>query len=71
MEKSRQSNKSFQELNMKVPSKLIIVGDGNDKNNLQNLVKKLNIKRDVIFTGPVLSSKSNIIIIYVMFSYHL
>lgn len=47
----------FKKLNMKVPSKLIIVGDGNDKNNLQNLVKKLNIKRDVIFTGPVLSSK--------------
>ena len=36
----------LKKLNMKVPSKLIIVGDGNDKNNLQNLVKKLNIKKN-------------------------
>lgn len=34
-------------------AKLLMVGDGNDKSNLERLVNNLGIKDDVIFTGQV------------------
>ena len=33
--------------------KLLIVGEGNDKQNLEELVFSLNLEKDVIFTGPI------------------
>lgn len=33
--------------------KLIMVGDGNDKNRLEKIVSKLELEKDVIFTGEV------------------
>lgn len=45
---------TFKEIKNKISnSKLLIVGDGPDKEDLETLVKKLNLQGSVIFTGKV------------------
>lgn len=43
-------NKVIQEIDN---SKLVIIGDGSDKVNLENLAKELGLKNNVIFTGAI------------------
>ncbi len=43
--------KTFEIVHRKVPSKLLMVGDGPDKRTAELLAKKLGIKEDVIFLG--------------------
>lgn len=46
--------KTFRELiNKDKNIKLIIVGDGPEKNNLENLTKELNLDKNIIFTGLI------------------
>lgn len=55
-----------------LPLKLLIVGDGGLRNNLENLVNKLSISADVVFTGRVPWQKvpiyDNLLDIYVALS---
>jgi glycosyltransferase involved in cell wall biosynthesis len=37
--------------------KLVIVGDGNERDSLENLVQGMGLKDKVVFTGPVLHEK--------------
>ena len=44
----------FSKLIEKIPNaKLLLVGDGPDKKNLKDLVKELNLTKNVVFTGKV------------------
>jgi glycosyltransferase involved in cell wall biosynthesis len=43
--------KAFSELRKKEKAKLLIIGDGTEKRNLERLSKKLNIEEDVLFIG--------------------
>ena len=46
--------KTFKTLNEKIPNaKLLLVGDGPDREELENLTKKLDLSKNVIFTGKV------------------
>lgn len=57
LDKARQINKliyAFSKVNKKINNtKLLIVGDGSDKKNLEKIVKDLNMKNCVIFVGLV------------------
>jgi glycosyltransferase involved in cell wall biosynthesis len=43
--------KAWHMFRVKLPGKLIIFGEGEEKDNLLELVKKLNIENDVVFKG--------------------
>lgn len=55
-----------------IPLKLLIVGTGSEEKNLKNLVQKLNLKNDTIFTGRInhseISLYHNMVDIFVAFS---
>ncbi len=55
--------KAFSQINTKLTNwKLIIIGDGPTKNNYQNLIKKLDLNNQTIFTGFISEKeKSNIL----------
>lgn len=45
--------KVFALVRKKIRSKLILVGDGPEKNNIEKLVRNLKLQKDVIFTGRI------------------
>ena len=45
--------RAFAEVRKRIPAKLIILGEGDEKSNLQSLIDKLGIKEDVLLPGFV------------------
>lgn len=45
--------RAFKNVLQKIPAKLIIVGDGPEKNNLQDLVGSLNLSNNIVFISNV------------------
>lgn len=55
--------KAFGIIKQKLPStklKLLLVGDGTQRNNLENLVAELGLKQDVVFTGAIPNEKVSV-----------
>lgn len=47
----------FANIKSKLPAKLIFVGDGPEKNNIEQLVRQLNLHHDVVFLGKITDPK--------------
>jgi glycosyltransferase involved in cell wall biosynthesis len=49
--------RAFAKLHAKIPdARLVLVGDGNDKENLEKLVRRLRVADQVLFTGKIIGA---------------